>query len=206
MKCTKLFFTLPKELSLAPFYVNTLHHTLFRKIRPLVILGRCPISGASHLFGTSAGQTVSTKYRKMAEKVNEGVQNMQSDAPNIYWAVFCSSLYLHPQPMHLIFICCYKVCSVWGLRQLQALEGGSQEAWSLRQIKLTNERPVSRSHDQYWPMRGQYWGHVTCIGQSEASDFWWRCIKLTRLQIKEFLVRHMGLEPQNSFKEVTRGD
>ena len=36
-------------------------------------------------------------------------------------------------------------------------------------VVLTNQRPVFRSRDQYWPIRGQYPGHVTSIDQSEAS-------------------------------------
>ena len=142
---------------------------------------------AACLFWANEVQTVRTKYigrwpRKLMKRWKICKATCQT---------FIEPYFVIPStfiPMHLIFICLYKVCAVCGLRQLQALEGGSQEAWSLRQIKLTNERPVSRSHDQYWPMRGQYWGHVTSIGQSEASDFWWRCIKLTRLQIKEFSV------------------
>ena len=39
----------------------------------------------------------------------------------------------------------------------------------LKQKIWTNEKAVMRSHDQYWPIRGQYWGHMTIIDQSEAS-------------------------------------
>ena len=34
---------------------------------------------------------------------------------------------------------------------------------------MTNQRPVLRSRDQFWAIRGQYSGHVTSIDQSEAS-------------------------------------
>ena len=39
----------------------------------------------------------------------------------------------------------------------------------------TNQRPVSRSSDNSWPIRGQYSGHVVTLHQSEASIWipWW---------------------------------
>ncbi len=40
-----------------------------------------------------------------------------------------------------------------------------QVTWSV----LTNRRPVLRSRDQYWPMTGQYSGHVTSIDQWQVS-------------------------------------
>ena len=33
----------------------------------------------------------------------------------------------------------------------------------------TNQRPVFRSRDLYWPIRGRYSGHMICIDQSEAT-------------------------------------
>ena len=72
------------------------------------------------------------------------LQNTESDAPMVNCAVLGSSLLLSTSQSNL-----HKVWPVCGLRQLQALEGGNQEAWSLRQIILTNERPVSKSHDRY---------------------------------------------------------
>ena len=33
-----------------------------------------------------------------------------------------------------------------------------------------NHRPVLRSRDQSGPIRGQHWGHVTSLDQSEASQ------------------------------------
>ena len=38
--------------------------------------------------------------------------------------------------------------------------------WTQIIVTLTNQRPVFRSRDQQW---GQFWGHMTCIDQSEAS-------------------------------------
>ena len=39
----------------------------------------------------------------------------------------------------------------------------------------TNQRPVSRSSDNSWPIRGQYSGHVVTLHQSKASIWipWW---------------------------------
>ena len=43
----------------------------------------------------------------------------------------------------------------------------------------TNQSPVFRSHDLFWPIRGQYLGHVICLDQSEA-DFFFVSVEQTR--------------------------
>ena len=42
---------------------------------------------------------------------------------------------------------------------------------SCNMVTLANQRPVFWSHDQCWPIRGQYWVHMISIDQSEASMF-----------------------------------
>ena len=46
---------------------------------------------------------------------------------------------------------------------------GLQVSDKVRLSVLSNQRPVFRSRDQYYPIRAQYSGHVISINQSQAS-------------------------------------
>ena len=45
----------------------------------------------------------------------------------------------------------------------------SEASFKVTWLPMTNHRPVLPSRDLYWPMTGQYSGHVTVINQWQAS-------------------------------------
>ena len=49
------------------------------------------------------------------------------------------------------------------------LAGSADSPGTNRQSDISVQRPVFRSHDQYWPMRGQYSGHTINIDQGKTS-------------------------------------
>ncbi len=87
----------------------------------------------------------------------------------------------------------------WRLRpgDIIQLEISIQVTW----LALSNQRSVFRSRDLYWPIRGQYSGHVTSIVQSETSIYLESLHGLLQPRLK--LLNLLGQVPHLSIQTIT---
>ena len=87
-------------------------------------------------------------------------QLVLSTVPPLSWKLLFIALLVSSLASPYIF---------WNIDQSQISIIQSEVSIQVTWTVLTNERSVFRSRDQYWPIRGQYSGHVTSIDQSQVS-------------------------------------